>query len=227
LRVKNRIDLATCEQKLRSDVLDRLMLKGVTVVDPQSTYISPEVTIGLDTIIHPQVIIEGNSSLGANCEIHSWSHLINVTIGDKVLVKNCCVLEGASIEEGAQIGPFAHIRMNTEIGENAVIGNFVEVKHSRIGRHTKSKHLTYIGDATVGEGTNIGAGTITCNWDGKQRHATLIGDNVRIGADTMLVAPVRVGDGARTGAGSVVTRDVPSDSLVFGVPARPHSRSQS
>jgi bifunctional UDP-N-acetylglucosamine pyrophosphorylase/glucosamine-1-phosphate N-acetyltransferase len=148
-------------------------------------------------------------------------------MGDSVLVKNCCVLDGASIEEGAQIGPFAHIRTNAEIGENAVIGNFVEVKHSRIGRNTKSKHLSYIGDATVGEGVNIGAGTITCNWDGKQRHSTLIGNNARIGADTMLVAPVKVGDGAATGAGSVVTKDVPPDSLVFGVPARLHSRSKS
>jgi bifunctional UDP-N-acetylglucosamine pyrophosphorylase / glucosamine-1-phosphate N-acetyltransferase len=110
-------------------------------------------------LIHPQVIIDGSSSLGANCEIHSWFHLINVQIGDRVLIKNCCVLDGASVHDGAQIGPFAHIRSNAEIGENAVIGNFVEVKHSQIGRNTKSKHLSYIGDATVVEGTNIRAGT--------------------------------------------------------------------
>jgi bifunctional UDP-N-acetylglucosamine pyrophosphorylase / glucosamine-1-phosphate N-acetyltransferase len=161
LRVNSRIDLARCAQKVRRNVLDRLMLQRVTIADPQSTYISPEVVIGTDTLIHPQVIIDGSSSLGANCEIHSWSHLINVQIGDRVLVKNCCVLDGASIHAGAQIGPFAHIRTNAEIGENAVIGNFVEVKHSQIGRNTKSKHLSYIGDATVGEGANIGAGTIT------------------------------------------------------------------
>jgi bifunctional UDP-N-acetylglucosamine pyrophosphorylase/glucosamine-1-phosphate N-acetyltransferase len=227
LKVNSPIDLARCAQKLRRNVLDRLMLQGVTIADPESTYISPEVVIGADTLIHPQVIIDGSSTLGTNCEIHSWSHLINVKIGDSVLVKNCCVLDGASIDEGAQIGPFAHIRTNAEIGEKAVIGNFVEVKHSRIGRNTKSKHLSYIGDATVGDGTNIGAGTITCNWDGKQRHRTLIGNNARIGADTMLVAPVEIGDGAATGAGSVVTKDVPPDSLVFGVPARLHLRSKS
>jgi bifunctional UDP-N-acetylglucosamine pyrophosphorylase / glucosamine-1-phosphate N-acetyltransferase len=227
LKINSCIDLARCAQKLRRNVLERLMLQGVTVVDPESTYISHEVVIGTDTLIHPQVIIDGSSSLGANCEIHSWSHLINVQIGDRVLIKNCCVLDGASVRDGAQIGPFAHIRSNAEIGENAVIGNFVEVKHSQIGRNTKSKHLSYIGDATVGEGTNIGAGTITCNWDGKQRHRTLIGNNARIGADTMLVAPVRVGDRATTGAGSVVTRDVSPDSLVFGVPARVHPRSKS
>jgi bifunctional UDP-N-acetylglucosamine pyrophosphorylase/glucosamine-1-phosphate N-acetyltransferase len=227
LIVNSRIDLARCAQKLRRNILDRLMLQGVTIADPESTYISPEVVIGMDTLIHPQVIIDGSSTLGANCEIHSWSHLINVQIGDRVLIKNCCVLDGASIHEGVQIGPFAHIRTNAEIGENAVIGNFVEVKHSQIGRNTKSKHLSYIGDATVGEGTNIGAGTITCNWDGKQRHNTMIGNNARIGADTMLVAPVKVGDGAATGAGSVVTKDVPPDALAFGVPARLHSRSKS
>jgi bifunctional UDP-N-acetylglucosamine pyrophosphorylase/glucosamine-1-phosphate N-acetyltransferase len=227
LIVNSRIDLARCTQRLRRNILDRLMLQGVTIADPESTYISPEVVIGMDTLIHPQVIIDGSSTLGANCEIHSWSHLINVQIGDRVLIKNCCVLDGASIHEGAQIGPFAHIRTNAEIGENAVIGNFVEVKHSQIGRNTKSKHLSYIGDATVGEGTNIGAGTITCNWDGKQRHSTIIGNNARIGADTMLVAPVRVGDGARTGAGSVITKDVPPDALAFGVPARLHPPSKS
>ena len=220
LGINTRVELATCEKLLRHRTLEKLMLAGTTIIDPDSTYISPEVEIGRDTIIHPQVIIEGASRIGNNCEIHSWSHLTDVEIDNAVTVKNSCVVVASALRDGVTIGPFAHIRMNAEICDNAVIGNFVEVKKSKIGKNTKSMHLTYLGDATIGERTNIGAGTVTCNYDGKQKHPTVIGNDVKIGSDTMLVAPITVGDGATTGAGSVVTKDVPPNSKAVGVPAR-------
>src|SRR5207244_384729 len=154
------------------------------------------------------------------CEIHSWSHLTEVDFGNAVIVKNSCVVVLSSLRDRVTIGPFAHIRMNAEICDDAVIGNFVEVKKSRIGKKTKSMHLTYLGDANIGERTNIGAGTVTCNYDGKQKHPTIIGDDVKIGSDTMLIAPITIGDNSTTGAGSVVTKDVPPDSTAVGVPAR-------
>ena len=220
LGINTRVELATCEKLLRHRTLEKLMLAGTTIIDPDSTYISPEVEVGRDTIIHPQVIIEGDSRIGNNCEINSWSHLTEVEIGNAVTVKNSCIVVSSALRDGVSIGPFAHIRMNAEICENAVIGNFVEVKKSKIGKGTKSMHLTYLGDATIGERTNIGAGTVTCNYDGKQKHPTVIGNDVKIGSDTMLVAPITIGDGSMTGAGSVVTKDVPPNSKAVGVPAR-------
>ena len=175
--------------------------------------------IGQDTVIHPQVIIEGGSRLGANCVVHSWTRLTNVRAEDGVKVMNSCVLENTTLRAGSSVGPFARMRMQAELGEGAVIGNFVEVKKSKIGNGTKAMHLAYLGDATLGDRVNIGAGTITCNYDGKNKHETHIEDGVKIGSDTMLVAPVRVGRGAVTGAGSVVTHDIPPDSLAVGVPA--------
>lgn len=220
LGINNRRELAQAEALVRIAALERLMDSGVTIVDPASTHISPEVVIGQDSIIHPQVTIEGHSRLGRDCVVQSWSHLKNVTLGDDVLVRNCCVIVDSTLKDRSVAGPFAHLRMGAELGEEAVIGNFVEVKKSKLGRKTKSMHLTYLGDATIGERTNIGAGTVTCNYDGKMKHPTHIGDDVKIGSDTMLVAPVKVGDGATTGAGSVVTRDVPPGQTVAGVPAR-------
>jgi bifunctional UDP-N-acetylglucosamine pyrophosphorylase/glucosamine-1-phosphate N-acetyltransferase len=195
------------------------MLAGVTLIDPATTYIQQDVTIGQDTIIYPQVIIEGASRIGAGCTIHSWTRLTNVQIDDDVKVNNSCIIDNTTLHRGSSVGPFARMRMNAELGENAVIGNFVEVKKSKIGKGTKAQHLTYLGDATLGENVNIGAGTITCNYDGVRKHETIIEDNVKIGSDTMLVAPVRVGKGSVTGAGTVVTKDVPPDSLAVGVPA--------
>jgi len=226
LGINTRVELAACEKRLRQQTLEKLMLSGVTVIDPDSTYISPYSVIGRDTIIHPQVIIEGQSRIGGRCEINSWSHLYNVEIGNGVTVKNSCVVMSSKLADGVSIGPFAHIRMDTEICQDAVIGNFVEVKKSKVGRNTKSMHLTYLGDATIGERTNIGAGTITCNYDGKQKHPTFIGDDVKIGSDTMLIAPVKVGDGSMTGAGSVVTKDVPPNATAIGVPARIRRRPE-
>jgi bifunctional UDP-N-acetylglucosamine pyrophosphorylase/glucosamine-1-phosphate N-acetyltransferase len=218
--INTRGELSEMWKRLRHETLDRLMASGVTIVDPDSTYIDAQVEIGRDTVIHPQVIIEGNSRIGRDCEIHSWSHLVNVEIGDECRVLNSCMLVDAKLTARNAVGPFAHLRMKAELAEEAVVGNFVEVKKSKLGRKTKSMHLTYLGDATIGERVNVGAATITCNYDGKQKHETFIEDDVKIGSDTMLVAPVRIGRGSMTGAGSVVIKDVPPDTLVAGIPAQ-------
>jgi bifunctional UDP-N-acetylglucosamine pyrophosphorylase/glucosamine-1-phosphate N-acetyltransferase len=219
LGINDRIELARIEDKLRQAKLRELMLSGVTIIDPATTWIHQSVEIGQDTIIHPQVIIEGATKIGSDCVVQSWSRIKNTDVGDRVTIKNSSVIEDSRIESGASVGPFARLRMQAEIGEKAAIGNFVEVKKSRIGRGTKASHLTYLGDATLGDRVNIGAGTVTCNYDGVRKHETIIEDDVKIGSDTMLVAPVRVGRGAVTGAGAVVTRDIPEDSLAAGVPA--------
>lgn len=219
LGVNTRIELADLERKLRDRKLRDLMLSGVTIVDPATTYIHQDVEVGPDSVIQPQVIIEGASRVGSGCTIQSWTRMKNVEIGDNVTVRNSCVIEDSTIREGATVGPFARLRGGADIGEKAGIGNFVEVKKSKIGRGTKASHLTYLGDATLGERVNVGAGTVTCNYDGVRKNETIIEDDVKIGSDTMLVAPVRVGRGSVTGAGSVVTKDVPPDSLVAGVPA--------
>ncbi|HWO01580.1 MAG TPA: bifunctional UDP-N-acetylglucosamine diphosphorylase/glucosamine-1-phosphate N-acetyltransferase GlmU [Blastocatellia bacterium] len=217
--VNTRIELAELERKLRHRKLRELMLSGVTIIDPATTYIQADVEIGQDSVIHPQVIIEGASRIGTGCTIQSWTRLKDVEVQDEVTIRNSTIIEDSIIRKGATIGPFARLRMKTEIGEKAGIGNFVEVKKSKIGRGTKASHLTYLGDATLGERVNIGAGTVTCNYDGVRKNETIIEDDVKIGSDTMLVAPVRVGHGSLTGAGSVVTTDVPPDTLVAGVPA--------
>jgi bifunctional UDP-N-acetylglucosamine pyrophosphorylase/glucosamine-1-phosphate N-acetyltransferase len=219
LGVNTRIELAELERKLRERKLRELMLSGVTIIDPATTYIHCEVEVGQDSVIHPQVIIEGASRIGSGCTVQSWTRLKHVQIGDDVTVRNSCVIEDSTISDGATVGPFARLRAGAEIGERAHIGNFVEVKKSKIGRGTKASHLTYLGDATLGERVNIGAGTVTCNYDGVRKNKTIIEDEVKIGSDTMLVAPVRVGRRSVTGAGSVVTKDVPPDSLAVGVPA--------
>ncbi len=219
LGINTRVELAELERRVREKKLRELMLAGVTIIDPASVYIHPQVEIGQDSIIYPQVIIEGASRIGSNCTIQSWTRLKNVRVGDNVTIKNSTVIEDSAVHDHASVGPFARLRMNAEIGERAAIGNFVEVKKSRIGRGTKASHLTYLGDATLGDKVNIGAGTITCNYDGERKHETVIEDGVKIGSDTMLVAPVRVGRGSMTGAGAVVIKDIPPDSLAVGVPA--------
>jgi bifunctional UDP-N-acetylglucosamine pyrophosphorylase / glucosamine-1-phosphate N-acetyltransferase len=220
LGVNTRIELADLERKLRDQKLRELMLSGVTIVDPATTYIHQDVEVGQDSLIYPQVIIEGASRIGSDCTIQSWTRMKNVDIGDHVTVRNSSVIEDSKIRDGATIGPFSRLRAGADIGEKAGIGNFVEVKKSKIGRGTKASHLTYLGDATLGDRVNVGAGTVTCNYDGVRKNETIIEDDVKIGSDTMLVAPVRVGRGSVTGAGSVVTKDVPPDSLAVGVPAQ-------
>lgn len=192
---------------------------GVTFIDPAHTYISPEAQMGRDCIVYPDVHIEGSTSIGDGCEIRSGSRISDSRIGHGVIIKDHCVIVDSEISDNCTVGPFAHLRMESKLEENASVGNFVEMKKSSLGRSSKSMHLTYLGDATVGDKTNIGAGTITCNYDGKHKHRTVIEDDVKIGSDTMLVAPVRVGSGSVTAAGSVVIEDVPPDTLVAGVPA--------
>ena len=217
--INTRVELAALERGIRQRKLTELMLDGVTIIDPDSTYIEQGVVVGQDTVINPQAIVEGDSKIGRDCTIGSWTRLKNVIIEDGVTVKDSCVIEDSIIRTGASVGPFARLRNNAEIGEGSAIGNFVEVKKSKIGRKTKASHLTYLGDAILGDRVNIGAGTVTCNYDGIRKNETIIEDDVKIGSDTMLVAPVRVGRGSVTGAGAVVTKDVPADSLAVGVPA--------
>lgn len=219
LGINTRQELAQAGATLRARILDRLMSGGVTITDPESTYISAQVEIGQDTVIHPQVILEGPTRIGGSCVIESWSTISRSWIGERVRIRNGSVITDCRLNDDATVGPFAHLRMGAELGRGATVGNFVEVKKSRLGEKTKSMHLSYLGDATIGDRVNVGAGTVTCNYDGRQKHPTVIEDDVRIGSDTMLVAPVTVGRGAITGAGSVVTKDVAAGTLVAGVPA--------
>lgn len=219
--INNRAELAEFENLVRRRTVRRLLTEaGVTFIDPSHAYISDEAQIGSDCIVHPDVHIEGKSIIGEACEIFPGARIRNSRLGNRVTVKDHCVIIDSEIADDCAVGPFAHLRMNAQMEERAVVGNFVEVKKSRIGRGTKAMHLSYLGDATIGENTNIGAGTVTCNYDGKHKHPTVIEDNVRIGSDTMLVAPVRVGSGSVTAAGSVVTEDVPPNTMVAGVPAK-------
>ena len=218
--VNTRAELAEFENLVRRSAIRRLMIEsGVTFIDPSHAYISAEAQIGRDTIIHPNVTIEGKTVIGEGCVIRAGARITNSRLGDNVTVKDHSIIVDSQIESNCSVGPFAHLRMNALLEEKATVGNFVEVKKSRLKRGAKAMHLTYLGDATIGERTNIGAGTVTCNYDGVNKHETIIEDDVKIGSDTMLVAPVRVGARSKTGAGSVVTRDVPPDSLVAGVPA--------
>jgi bifunctional UDP-N-acetylglucosamine pyrophosphorylase/glucosamine-1-phosphate N-acetyltransferase len=218
--INSRAELAEFENLIRRAAIRRLMFEGgVTFIDPGHTYISAEARIGRDTVIHPNVTIEGQSIVGEGCVIRSGARITNSRIGDDVVVKDHSIIVDSEVAAKCSIGPFAHLRMNATLEEKASVGNFVEVKKSRLKRGSKAMHLSYLGDATIGERTNIGAGTVTCNYDGKNKHETIVEDDVKIGSDTMLVAPVRVGARSMTGAGSVVTRDVPPDSLVAGVPA--------
>ena len=218
--INTRVELAEFERLLRQRTLRRLMLDGgVTFIDPLHTYVSVDAQMGRDCVIYPDVHIEGNTVIGDDCEIRSGARITNSRIGNGVTIKDHCVIVDSEIADGCAVGPFAHLRMKAMMEKSATVGNFVEMKKSKLGRGSKAMHLTYLGDATIGEKTNIGAGTITCNYDGKNKHETVIEDEVKIGSDTMLVAPVRVGRNSVTGAGAVVTKDVPPDTLVAGVPA--------
>ena len=220
LGINTRAELAEFENLMRRGTIRRLMTEsGVTLLDPSHVYISSEAQIGRDTIIHPNVTIEGKSVIGEGCVIRSGVRITNSRLGDEVIVKDHSIIIDSEVSSRCSVGPFAHLRMNAMLEEKASVGNFVEVKKSRLKRGTKAMHLTYLGDATIGERTNIGAGTVTCNFDGVNKHETIIEDDVKVGSDTMLVAPVRVGARSVTAAGSVVTKDVPPDSLVAGVPA--------
>ncbi len=219
--VNDRRQLADMENVLRRATISHLMLEsGVTFIDPKAAYISGRSTIGCDSVIYPNVTVEGNCVIGEGCVIRQGTRIVNSIIGNGVEVRDNCFITDSTVGDKCTVGPMAHLRGHAVMMEGSKVGNFVELKKTKLGKGSKASHLTYLGDATIGENTNIGAGTITCNYDGKNKHETHIGDNVKIGSDTMLVAPITVGDGAATGAGSVVTKDVEPNKLVAGVPAR-------
>lgn len=216
LGVNDRLDLSLVESIMKWRTNERLMKSGVTLIDPETTYISPQVKIGRDTTIYPNTHIYGMSQIGRNCIIGPSTWIENSKLGNGINVKSSCYITEANINNNVSIGPFAHIRPQAEIMDDAKIGNFVEIKKSKIGKGSKVSHLSYIGDTTMGKEVNIGAGTITCNYDGVNKHKTTIEDNVFIGSDTMLVAPIKIRKGATTGAGSTISKDVSSGSLAIG-----------
>jgi len=211
--INSRAELAEVTCIVRQRKNQELMAAGVTIEDPAATYIDRDVEVGADTVIHPGVFLEGRTKIGAGCEIHAGVRIVDSELGDRVMVRNFCVITGARIAEGAVVGPFTHVRPESDIREGAHVGNFVELKKTTLGPGSKANHLTYLGDATVGERVNVGAGTITCNYDGERKHRTVIEDGAFIGSDTQLIAPVRVGRGAYVAAGSSITKDVPPGAL--------------
>lgn len=213
--VDTRADLARADKALRLAVAERLMADGVTILDPANTYIDATVRIGCDTVIYPWSVLEGTTVIGKDCVIGPHTHLINCVLADAVTVE-ASVLRDSRIAAQVRVGPFAHLRPGNEVGEGCKVGDFVELKNSRIGAHTAVAHLAYLGDAVVGERVNIGAGVITCNYDGVHKHQTQIGDHAFIGSNSVLVAPVSVGDGAYVAANSAITQDVPADALGIG-----------
>jgi len=196
--------------------VSRFVRAGIVMDRPETCVIGAEVEIGAETVIEPYVQLLGGTRIGTGCRIRSFSVIENCTLGDGVLIRQSCVLEDSTIGDGAQIGPFAHLRPGSEIGENAHVGNFVETKKAKLGKGAKANHLSYLGDAEIGEGTNIGAGTITCNYDGVNKNITRIGKGAFVGSDSTLVAPITIGDGAYIGAASCITKDVPADALAIG-----------
>jgi bifunctional UDP-N-acetylglucosamine pyrophosphorylase / glucosamine-1-phosphate N-acetyltransferase len=219
--VNDRRQLARMESEIRRRTIDRLMTEsGVSFIDPTSAYISSRAVIGRDTVIYPNVTVEGESRIGEGCLVRPGTRIKDSVIGSGVEIRDNCLIRESEIGDECTLGPMAHLRGHAVMSDGSKVGNFVELKKSNLGPGSKASHLTYLGDATIGKDTNIGAGTITCNYDGKNKHQTIIGDNVKIGSDTMLIAPINVGDRAVTGAGSVVTKDIEADTLVAGVPAR-------
>ncbi len=223
IRIDTRVHLAEAERALRRRVNRRLMLAGVTIVDPEATYIEPGVAIGQDSVIWPNTYLRGETTIGRGCHVGPNTVVDRCTIGDGCTIV-ASALEEAVVEDGSDVGPFSHLRRGARVCAGAHVGNFGELKNATLGPGAKMGHFGYLGDAEVGAGANIAAGTITCNFDGERKHRTDIGEGAFIGSDTMLIAPVRVGKGARTGAGSVVTRDVPDGALAYGVPARVHAK---
>ncbi len=219
--VNDRKQLSDMEKAIRRITVRKMMLDhGVSFIDPKSVYISASASIGRDTVIYPNVTIEGATRIGDGCMIHAGTRIKNSIVGRRVRIMDNCVITNAVVGDNCNVGPFAHLRPNATMREGSKVGNFVEMKKTVLGKNSKANHLTYLGDAIIGDNTNIGAGTITCNYDGKNKHQTEIGDGVSIGSDTMLVAPIKVGDGAATGAGTVATKDIPPYKLAVGSPAR-------
>ncbi len=213
--INTRIDLATAEEALRQEKLKSLMLSGVTVIDPKTTYVDQEVELGKDTVLYPGCLLQGATRIGERCMVEPNVKISDSVVGNGVTLRANSVITESKIEDDATVGPFAHVRPLTEVKAKAKIGNFVEVKKSVIGKGSKANHLTYIGDSVVGEEVNIGAGTITCNYDGFEKHRTVIGDRVFVGSNVELVAPVEIGKDASIGAGTTVTKNVPEGCLAI------------
>jgi bifunctional UDP-N-acetylglucosamine pyrophosphorylase/glucosamine-1-phosphate N-acetyltransferase len=209
-------ELVALDSALRFRTAHTLMAQGVTIFHPESCVIDATVEIAPDTVIEPGVQLLGHTRIGSDCHIRSGSVIENCTLGEGVLIRQYCILADSTVANDAKIGPFAHLRPGSEIGPEAHIGNFVETKKAKLGKGAKASHLTYLGDAQIGAGTNIGAGVITCNYDGVNKHTTIIGEGVFVGSDSTLVAPITIGDGAYIGAGSCITKEVPPDALAVG-----------
>ena len=215
LGVNTRRQLATAEQVVRQQIRERWLDAGVTMIDPASTWIDATVTIGKDTVLYPNVTLEGTTVIGEDSVLRSYTRLTNCTVGNRVEILDHCVFADSQIEDDAHLGPFVHLRPGVVVRKKAKVGNFVEMKKTDLGEGSKANHLSYLGDATIGKGVNIGAGTITCNYDGVHKFQTVIGDGVFLGSDTQLIAPVTVGARAIIAAGTTVTQDVPADALVI------------
>ncbi len=216
LGVNSRRELADVSAILKMTKNEALMAAGVTLVDPAATYIGPDVEVGADTVIHPGVHLEGRTRVGARCEIYPNVRIVDCVIDDGVIINSFCHMTSSHVRSGAQVGPFVHLRPQSDVGVDAHVGNFVELKKTTLGKGSKANHLSYLGDATIGEKVNVGAGTITCNYDGRQKHRTIIEDGAFIGSASQLIAPVRVGKDAYIAAGSSITEDVPAESLAIG-----------
>ena len=213
--INTRVDLAVANEIIKLEKLKELMLSGVTVLDPRTTYVERTVEVGRETTLSPNCFLYGATKIGERCTIESNSTITDSVLGNDVTIRSNVVVTESRVEDGAIIGPFAHLRPSSEIKTGAKIGNFVEVKKSVVGKGSKANHLAYIGDASLGEGVNIGAGTIFCNYDGFEKHRTIIGDGVFVGSNVELVAPVKVGNGSTIGAGSTITKDVPGGALAI------------
>jgi bifunctional UDP-N-acetylglucosamine pyrophosphorylase/glucosamine-1-phosphate N-acetyltransferase len=213
--VNSRVDLADLTQVMRHRKNRELMLAGVTLEDPATTSVDMDVTIGPDTVLGPFVRIERRTTIGERCHIHAGSRLTEATVADDVTVLDYSVVVSSTLGRGARVGPFSHIRPDSSVGEEGHVGNFVELKKTRLGRRSKANHLAYLGDATIGDHVNVGAGTITCNYDGEKKQPTVVEDGVFIGSDSQLIAPVVIGHGAYVAAGSSITGDVPPDALAI------------
>ena len=211
--INSRLELAAVSRIVRDQKTAELMASGVTIEDPATAYVDAGVTIGADTILHPGVSLEGRTTIGAGCDIHSGTRIVDSRIGDRVTILNHCVITNATVADGASVGPFAHLRNETDVRAGAKVGNFVELKKTVLGAGSKASHLSYLGDATIGVGVNIGAGTITCNYDGVTKNQTVIEDGAFVGSDSQLIAPVTIGKGAYVGSGSTIREDVPPGAL--------------
>ena len=222
--VNTRVHLALAEKEMRRRICERLMLDGVTILDPERVVVDHQVTVGRDTVLHPGVVLEGETHVGEHCTIRANSRITNSVVHQGVKIQDACVLQEATVEEEAVIGPMAHLRPGSVIHRKAKVGNFVELKKTEVGEGSKVNHLSYLGDTLIGRNVNVGAGTITCNYDGYRKAQTVIEDNVFIGSDVQLIAPVTIGSGALVAAGTTVTENVPADAL--GISRTPQSNKE-